>query len=267
MTQKDVAEALEWSPSKVIRIETGAVGVSKTDLVALLHLYGIEDQEHIDQLVEVAKATRQLAWWDQYRHRHNQRLITFIGYEDSARSIRAFGALTIPGLLQTRAYATAMIASFDTPPDEAVAGVEIRMRRQELFDRPNPPQLSFILDEAVIRRWVGGPGVMREQLTRLSELNERPHITIRIARFDIGGYIGTKGSFGVLEIPLPDQGFEEYVIVREFAHGDELIVNEPEQASSYLETFFDLEAVAEPDSETDTILGEILATIPGGEQV
>ncbi|NRN65913.1 Transcriptional regulator [Kibdelosporangium sp. 4NS15] len=260
MTQKEVADALEWSTSKIIRIETGGVGISKTDLIALLRHYGVEEQR-VDELVEVARISRQSAWWDQYRDRFTPEFIRFIGYEQSAKLIRTFAALTIPGVLQTRAYATAILESFNTPVDRISLNVDVRLKRQELLDQADPPELFFILDEAVVRRWVGGPEVMREQLLKLKELNNHPHVSIQIARFDIGAYLGMKGSFGVLEFPQD----QDYVVLVEHAHGDELIQNNPERASGFVATFFDLEALASPKSETDSILDEILATIPGGK--
>jgi transcriptional regulator with XRE-family HTH domain len=261
-TQKDVADALDWSVSKLIRIETGAVGISKTDLIALLHYYDVTDQKRVNDLLETARISRQSAWWDKYREQYGSQFITFLAYEASARLIRQFHVLTIPGLLQTRAYAEAVIESFGTPPDRVSMGVDIRLKRQELFDQENAPQLFFILDEAVIRRQVGGPDVMREQLLRLKELNRRPNVQVQIARFDIGAYIGMKGSFTVFEFPYEEQ---DYAVLLEYAHRDSLVQNNPEQTSDFVETFFKLEALASPSGETDKILDEILATIPGGE--
>jgi len=258
--QKDVADALEWSVSKLIRIETGAVGISKTDLIALLHHYGVTDQKRVDELVEVSRSSRQTAWWDKYRDRYPQQFLTFLGYEASAKVLRQFQVLTLPGLLQTRDYARAIMQTGKNTAEQISVGVDVRLERQRLLDQPeNPPKLFFIVDEAVLRRQVGGPKVMREQLLRLKELNRKPNISIQIARFDIGAYIGMRGAFTVFEFPYED---EDYAVLLEYAHRDVLVPNDPEQAADFVETFYELEDVASPATETDKIIDEILATFP-----
>jgi transcriptional regulator with XRE-family HTH domain len=258
--QKEVADALEWSVSKLIRIETGAVSISKTDLIALLHHYGVKDQKRVDELVETARSSRQTAWWDRYRDHFSTQFITFLGYEASARCLRQFQTLTLPGLLQTREYAHALISSFGGSPEMVSLGVDVRIERQRLLDQESPPELYFILDEAVVRRWVGGPEVMHKQLLRIKELNRRPHINIQIARFNIGAYIGMKGAFTVFEFPYQE---EDYAVLLEYAHRDVLVQNNPEEASNFVETFFKLESISAATSETDKIIDEILAEIPG----
>lgn len=257
--QKDVADALDWSVSKLIRIETGAVNISKTDLLALLRHYGVEDQKQIDELVEIARSSRQRAWWDKYREFYGAQFLTFLGYEASALRLRQYQALTLPGLLQTKGYAEALIASFGNSPEGTARGVEVRLQRQQLFEQENAPEMFFILDEAVIRRWVGGAGIMREQLERIKELNRNPKVSIQVARFDIGAYIGMKGSFTVFEFPYEDNDF---AVLLEYAHRDVLVQNNPEEASKFVETFYELEAKASPKSDTEKIIDEVLATIP-----
>jgi transcriptional regulator with XRE-family HTH domain len=257
--QKDVADALDWSVSKLIRIETGAVNISKTDLVALLRHYGVKDQRHIDDLVETARSSRQRAWWDKYREFYGAQFLTFLGYEASASRLRQYQSLTLPGLLQTKGYAEALIASFGSSPEGTARGVEVRLQRQQLFERENAPEMFFILDEAVIRRWVGGAEIMRQQLERIKELNRHPKVSIQVARFDIGAYIGMKGSFTVFEFPYEDNDF---AVLLEYAHRDVLVQNNPEEASQFVETFYELEAKASPKSDTDKIIDEVLATIP-----
>jgi hypothetical protein len=102
-----------------------------------------------------------------------QRFVSFIAFEASSRLIRQFQALFIPGLLQTRDYARSIFSVYGTSPDQASAGVEVRLERQRVLQQPDPPGMFFILDEAVLRRWVGGPGVMREQLNRLKAAAKR----------------------------------------------------------------------------------------------
>jgi transcriptional regulator with XRE-family HTH domain len=261
--QKDVADALEWSTSKLIRIETGAVGISKTDLIALLHHYGVKDQKKIDELTEMARTSRQRAWWDKYREFFSAQFITFLGFEASAKLIRQFQTLTVPGLLQTREYSTALLNSFNTPPDRIPLGVDVRMERQQVVGAENPPELFYILDEAVLRRWVGGPDVMRKQLEHLKQLNRQRNITIQIVRFDIGAYIGMKGSFTVFEFPHDET---DYAVLLEYPDRDVLIQNNPVESSKFVETFFELEAISTPVGDTEKVIDEILAGLPGGKQ-
>jgi transcriptional regulator with XRE-family HTH domain len=148
--QKEVADALEWSTSKLIRIETGAVGISSTDLIALLHHYGVDDQARIDELVEINRANRQRPWWDAYRD-----ILTNVGLGtrtfDRGMSLDRFHASLTPGLLQARGYPAALIRSCDsTRPVEGFA--HTRLDRQPLLDDSARPELSIVLDEAVLRR-------------------------------------------------------------------------------------------------------------------
>jgi hypothetical protein len=256
---KDVTDTLEWSVSKLIRIETGAAGVATTDLIALLHFYAVKDQDRVDELVEMARRIRQAAWWDKYRDRFDTQFVNFLGYEASARLVRQFHALTVPGLLQTRDYARAMITSLGVAPELINLAVNVRMERQRVLEDESPPKLFFVVDEGVLHRWVGGSTVMRQQLLKLKVLNWRRDVSIQIARFSVGAYAGLKGSFTVFEFPHQE---EDYAVLLEYADRDQLIQNDPELASRFLETFFELETIAAPASETDGIIDEVLATIP-----
>lgn len=262
MTQRDVAIALDWSPSKVIRIETGAVIISTSDLMALLPHYGITDRKRIDTLVEVARASRKQAWWDEFRPYFNQQFLTFLGYEASTIRLRAFQALLIPGLLQTRDYADAILRSGTEDPDRIALGVEIRSKRTQILDLKNGPELFFVLDEAALHRWVGGPEVMREQLLRLEELDQRPNISIQVVPFTAGAHAGMRGAFTIFEFPFEE---EDFALLLEHPDGDVLIQNNPEEASDYVERFFELEAVATPKGELHKITRPILESLPGGE--
>lgn len=261
--QKDVADALEWSVSKLIRIETGAVGISKTDLIALLAHYGVTDKKRVDELVEVSRSSRQTAWWDKYRDQYNSQFLTFLGYEASAKVLRQFQMMTLPGLLQTRDYAREVIQTRPTTPEQLSVYVDVRMERQKLLETTDSPaKFFFVVDEAVLRRRVGGAKVMRAQLERLKELNRRPNISIQVARFDIGAYIGMGGAFTVFEFPYED---EDYAVLLENTQQDVLIPKDPDIAAQFVETFYELEAVAAPKSDTDGIIDEIIAGFPSDE--
>lgn len=135
MTQKDVAVLLDWSPSKVIRIETGAAIISTSDLQALLPHYGITDRERINELVEVARASRKQAWWDEYRGVYDQQFLTFLGYEASTIRLRSYQALLIPGLLQTPGYTSAILRAYTDDEESMVRDAQVRARRQRVLEQ------------------------------------------------------------------------------------------------------------------------------------
>ena len=189
MTQRDVAAAMDWSQSKLIRIETGAVSISTNDLRALLRHYSLE-HARIENLVDVARASRDQPRWSVYKDVAEPEYIAFLGYESSASIIRNFEPLLIPGLLQTEEYASEVLSAMhDFELHKVDPLVELRMQRQELLVRePSPPSMHFIMDEAVIRRMIGGHALMRRQLRRLKELADHPNIIIRIVSFERGIY-------------------------------------------------------------------------------
>src|SRR6185312_4330001 len=169
LTQEQVADAMDWSLSKVIRIEAGTVGISTTDLKALLNHYQIDDPDLSSQLVALARAARERSWWSVYRDAAPPGVLQLIGYEAASYIIRNFETLLIPGLLQTEDYARAVFMTLEegATAERVNTSVEIRMRRQDQLDRDDPPLLFFILDEAVVRRLIGGRDVMRRQIHSL----------------------------------------------------------------------------------------------------
>ena len=259
-TQSDVATAMDWSLSKVIRIEAGTVSISTNDLKALLRQYKIVDRARTAELLALGKAARGRTWWSQYRSKASPGLLDLIGYETAASARRNFEPLLIPGLLQTREYARAVIAILNkgVAPDRMDALVEIRMRRQELVDRPNPPELFFILDEAAVRRLTGGPDVMRHQLHHLMEVAEKPNVTIEVLPFSAGVRHGMKTSFVVLEFP---DAADDDVLYLEDAEGGLVIREDREEIQAYREIFEDLEKVALKPKETLGHIGKVAEEI------
>ena len=215
MTQDQVAAAIEWSLSKLIRIEGGGVSISISDLKSLLTLYRITDEDHVEELVALARAARQRSWFTAFRDITSPQYVTFVGYEAAASIIRQFEPTLIPGQLQTEEYARAVTLEYAA--DRVDKLVEIRIRRQELLEEPRR-LFFFILDEAAIRRQVGAPtnpGIMRRQLRRLIETARQPNITLEIVPFSAGVHPGMKGSFTVLEFA----GDDEDILYLENARG------------------------------------------------
>lgn len=262
-TQKQVAEALDWSASKIIRIETGAVGISTTDLKALLDLYAVHDQQQVDAMIKLARNSREHAWWDEYRSfpEYSSQFITFLGLEASASLLRRYQVLLIPGLLQTEAYARAIISAYTPDEESTERGVRIRMRRQELLDSADGPKAFFVVDESAIRRWAGDEAVWRAQLLRLKELNRRPNISIQVITFDQGVHLDLQFPFNILEFPEAGQ---DHVVFIDQPEGDVMLRNDPVETSGYLEKFYQLEAMARPSSELDMVIDRVLAEHFGG---
>jgi transcriptional regulator with XRE-family HTH domain len=242
LTQDQVSTALEMSLSKVIRIEAGTVGVSANDLRALLNLYNVRDRDELDNLLTLARAGRERPWQSKYRDVASPRLLQFIEFEAAASITRNFQPLMVPGLLQTSEYARIMLRVLnpdlpDKPSVDIDTLLEVRMKRQELLDREDSPELFFILDEAATRRLVGGKDVMFKQLRQLIELAARPRITVEVLPFSAGAYPGLNGSFVIQEFPDPA---DADVLYQEGPQGEEISSDDPELISHYREIFEEL---------------------------
>jgi transcriptional regulator with XRE-family HTH domain len=265
LTQRDVAREMDWSLSKLIRIETGAVSIATNDLRALLALYEITDRSRIDALIEIARASRERSWWSTYKDLVSQEYLAFLGYESSASVIRNFEPLLVPGLLQTEDYAREVLSVLQgaDAPGKIDKLVELRMQRQELLERKDPPSLHFILDEAVIRRMVGGPDVTRRQLNHLREVASRPGVTIRVVSFSQGIYPGLRVPYVLFEFPLPE---DEDILYIENPQG-EMIIREgtPGELAGappivHLDIFWQLEQIA-PTANTLPVIEDALAEL------
>lgn len=255
MTQRDVAAAMDWSPSKLIRIESGAVNIRTNDLRVLLSHYNV-DSTRISTLIDMARTARGTTRWNIYRDVTRPEYIAFLGYEASASIIRNFEPLFVPGLLQTEEYARSVISvSMGQQSAKKVDPlVDLRMERQELLVREPSPSLHFIVDEAAIRRVAGGRDVMRRQLRHLRELAECPHITIRIIPFEYGLYPRRQVAYVLFEFADPD---DEYILYVENPQGDYIVrENFPDERGEitpilYLEGFYELEQAIPHEGAAD----------------
>jgi transcriptional regulator with XRE-family HTH domain len=231
LTQDQVAEAMEWSPSKIIRIEAGSVGVSANDMKALLELYHVADPKRVDELLTLARVARERS--TTYRDA-SPKLTQFIDYEAAAAIIRGFQPLAVPGLLQTEEYARAVIQAVmpKTAKARVEALVKVRMSRQEVLTRPDPVELIAVIDEAVIRRQVGGEGVMRRQVKHLVEMAGRKNVTLEVVPFSVGAHPGMLGPFVIFEFPDAEA---DDVLYLETSRGELIIRDEPDEIASHQE--------------------------------
>jgi transcriptional regulator with XRE-family HTH domain len=236
LTQEQVAHEMDWSLSKVIRIESASSGISANDLKALLRLYGVEDSGQVDSLLALARVARERSWWSAYRDVAPSSLLQLIEYESAASVVRQFETTFIPGILQTEDYARAVIQDYyDERPgsDRLRALVELRIRREDLFDADNRPSFQFMLDEAVIRRLVGGSSVMRNQLRRLIEVADKPNVTVEVIPFSAGLHPGMNGPFEIIEFADPS---DSDIVFLESPRGD-IVSDDPEETLKYREAF------------------------------
>jgi transcriptional regulator with XRE-family HTH domain len=258
-TQKQVADELGWSLSKVIRLETGATAVSTSDAMALIHFYKIGDGARVEELLAVTRAKAE-KWWDEYSDVYEQRFLNFLAYEDSASTMRQFQALAVPGLLQTKDYSRGVFRAYLVEESRIDRAVTVRNRRQRLLEQNDGNRYEFMLDEAVIHRQVGGTEVMIEQLTRLKALNDagNPLISLRVVPYTAGVNPGMKGSFTIFEFSSAD---EDFVVNVEEPNSDVLIRDNPETTSKYVEAFLELEAIALSRAESTELLGTVIQTM------
>jgi transcriptional regulator with XRE-family HTH domain len=203
LTCEEVAEHLECSASKISRVETGRVSVSPRDVRDMLSLYGV-DPQRLDSLVQLARESRQKGWWHAYSDTIQPRFATYVGLEDAASEIRTYEVNLVPGLLQTEDYARSVISAgnLTSSLEAAERWIALRMARQPmLLSGHNSPQLWAVLDEAVLHRTVGGPGLMRLQLEHLVDVASRPNVAVQVIPYSAGAHPGMGKPFVILSFP------------------------------------------------------------------
>jgi transcriptional regulator with XRE-family HTH domain len=201
MTAEEVAERLLVSQSKISRLENGRRSISQRDVRDLCGVYEVEDHRIVDSLMQMAKDSRQQGWWHSFG---DIPYSVYIGLETDAASLRVYDPQVVPGLLQTRQYAEALIAGAlpETAQADIDKRVQVRMRRQERISAAeNPLRLWTVLDEAALRRIVGNRTLMRDQLEHLVEQSRLPHVTVQVIPFDMGAHPGLNGQYAILEFP------------------------------------------------------------------
>ncbi|WP_344326831.1 helix-turn-helix transcriptional regulator [Streptomyces macrosporus] len=201
MTAEEVAERLLVSQSKISRLENGRRSISQRDVRDLCGVYEVEDRRIVESLMQMAKESRQQGWWHAFG---DIPYSVYIGLETDAASLRVYEPQVVPGLLQTQAYAEAVVAG--ALPEASAADIEkrvkVRMRRQErIRDTKNPLRLWAVIDESALRRLVGGKQIMREQLEQLVEFSRLPHVTVQALPFAMGAHPGVNGQYAILEFP------------------------------------------------------------------
>jgi transcriptional regulator with XRE-family HTH domain len=209
VTSEQAGYEIRASRSKISRLENGKVRLKSRDMTDLLTLYGVTDEGLRSKFLALVGQSNAPDWWTKYSDILPDWFETYLGLEAAAATIRSFEVQFVHGLFQTEDYARAVtrLGRKTAPADEIERRVALRLKRQDLLSRPNPPRIWSVMDEAVLRRPVGGPAVMRAQLRHLIEAAECPHVTLQVVPFASGGHVGESGSFTVLrfeERDLPD---------------------------------------------------------------
>jgi transcriptional regulator with XRE-family HTH domain len=202
LTCEEVAEHLECSASKISRVETGRVSVSPRDVRDMLELYGVPADQR-ESLVQLARDSRQKGWWHAYSDTMQPQMATYIGLESAASEIRIYEVSLIPGLLQTEDYARAVIRAgmVNSPAEDIERRVALLMARQPAVVRDDPPKVWAVLDEAALRRRVGGAGLMRLQLEHLLAQAALPNVAVQVIPFAGGAHPAMGRPFIILVFP------------------------------------------------------------------
>lgn len=248
------AERIGKANTVVAHIETGRNLPAPSDVEVLLNLYGVPERvPFFRDLIRTAKRGKD--WWIGFTDAVPEWFELYLGLESAAARISSYDAQWVPGLFQTRAYAEAIYQSGERwrSDEEITANVELRMGRQAVLDRTDdPPRVWCLLDEAVLRRLVGGPDVMRAQLEHLLNLADQPTIDLQVLAADSGAHAGAEGTFTVLEYPAEFGGDPGTAYVETRQQG--IYYEQPAAVTDYRRVFERLQMQAErPDRSRDLI--------------
>jgi transcriptional regulator with XRE-family HTH domain len=256
MSAAEAADKLELSASTISRAETGSVNVHPRDVDAMLRLYGLTDDRKRDVLLALARRSRERGWWHTYRDVLPADVISFISVEDGANSIRTFQTMLVPGFLQTPDYSRAVAAVFprEEPPEVVQKLIEVRRKRQQLIEEPNPVPVHVILDVTLLRRKIGGPEVMRGQLERLLELANADNVTLQVLAGE-GAHVGLGGPFTLFGFPEP---MDELAIVHVENQRHFFLAEDEEDIRHYEVVFHRVQKSALPVPDSLALVKDIM---------
>lgn len=245
------AKELGWSQAKLSTIENGRVKIAVGDVARALDLYDVKGERRVE-ILDLAEKSRVPGWWSEYASWLPEGLETYIGWESAAASLRVYDATIVNGLLQTPDYARAVIQATRPDADEATIQklVEVRLTRQQHLSRPDPLRLWMVVEEEILRRPVGGPELMRQQLAFLQEAAARPNITVQVLSTSRGVHAGLHGSFSIIEFPGTGDADVAYV---DSAAGN-VYIEKPAEVRQYTLRFDHLRADALPPAESAELI-------------
>ncbi|GAA2271570.1 helix-turn-helix transcriptional regulator [Streptomyces hawaiiensis] len=259
-SQPDVARETGWSLSKVMRLESGRVKISMTDLKALINFYDV-DPDNKAQLLRAGEEARRQPWWYEYRSLLSEGFQSYLGYEASASVIRNFEALFVPGLLQTEEYARVALQQSVVPEKEEL--LDLRIKRQErMLSESSSTELRFLIDEAALRRVVGSSELMAAQIRHLRQVSALDHVSVGVVPFSSGLYPLLRSPYVIFEFAKADQ---DRVVYLENPDGsvilnNKAIVGVQRSVENYLEAFWEIEnRYAQPITEWSDNLPQLAA--------
>jgi transcriptional regulator with XRE-family HTH domain len=255
LTREQAGEAIRASPWKIHRLENGQVAYKERDIIDLLRLYGVTDHKEIDAFTALAHEANQPGWWNPYSDLLPQWFRAYIDLESAATLIRTYEGQLVPGLLQTGDYMRVLMrGAFHEPPADTERRIALRLTRQKLLTQPQGPRLWAVVDEAALRRPVGGPEVMRAQVARLLEATELPGVVLQVLPLAIGAHPGMVTAFTILRFPdeaLPDVVYLEHL-------DDAVYLDRRETVDHYYHVMELISARSATPAETPEILAKIL---------
>jgi len=259
ITREDAGYRIRASESKISRMELGRVGFKERDVVDLLEMYGVAADGERNALVALAREANAPGWWHKYTDVLPDWFQTYVGLEEAASVLRIYEVQFVPGLLQTADYARAVtvLGQPGAPPEEIERRVNIRITRQELLAKQDGPRLWAVVDEAALRRPIGGDAVIRAQLEHLIKTTQDARITLQVMPFRSGGHAAESGAFTILRFPetdLPDVVYLEQLT-------SALYLDKREDAERYSEVMERLSVESEPPERTVDILRGMLADL------
>jgi len=261
LTVRAAAAALEWSDAKIWRIESGHTAMRSLDVEQMCRVYGAP-ADLTASLMALAKETKARGWWLSYSDVISEGFDVYIGLEEAAARLSWYEAELVPGLLQTPDYARTLIRAGNpgVDDDEITRRVQLRVARQKLLTRVTaPPALNVVLNEAVVRRPVGGRKLMAEQLTHLLDVGSRPNISIRVVRFDAGLHYGVmSGPFVLLEFPANSNGQpSETPTVHRDSFTGALFLDKPKEVATYDSAFKEIWRAASDEIASRAFIDEV----------
>jgi hypothetical protein len=244
------------SESKISRMELGRVSFKERDVADLLTLYGVTDEEEREAWLTLARQANTPGWWQREGDILPSWFQPYLGLEAAAVLIRTYEVQFIPGLLQTPEYAKAVIllGHGNAPPAEVERRVAVRMKRQQVLAREDPPQLWVVVDEGALRRPIGGPEVMRAQLRALVDATKLPHVRLQVIPFNAGGHAAAGGSFSILR--FPEQDLPDVIYIEQLTSA--LYLDKRDDIDHYAAAMERLCVEAERPDRTGDILGKVL---------
>ncbi len=259
VSREDAGYHIRASGSKISRMELGRVSFKERDVTDLLEFYGVTDPAQTESLVQLTRDANAQPWWQRYQDVVPDWFQVYVGLEEAAQLIRIYEMQFVPGLLQTEEYARAVVLQGAPGLERAEVErrVALRMGRQKLLAKDNAPRLWAIVDEAALRRPMGGRDVLAAQIERLMDAVGEPNITLQVMPFRYGGHAAEGGAFTIMRFPeadLPDMVYMEYLT-------GALYLDKPDEVERYAAVMERLSVAGTSPDRTREILAAMLKEI------